>query len=41
MLQSFLSVPVAAPKSNEAYQLAWRPAGARPLSQALGPKPSR
>lgn len=41
MLQSFLNVPVAAPKSNEAYELAWRPAGSRPLSQALSPKPAR
>jgi len=41
MLQSFLNVPVQAPKSNEAYELAWRPAGAKPLSQALAPKPGR
>ncbi len=42
MLQQFLSVPVAAPRTTtrEAYQLAWRPVGARKLSLAAGPRPA-
>lgn len=40
MLQQFLSVPVATSKNTtpEAYQLAWRPVGARKLSLAKAPQ---
>ena len=40
MLETFLNGPVAAPQhENEAYELAWRPLGARQLTLAEPTEP--